>query len=96
MDKIDARKLKPESRNQLRQLVIRFRQQSGMSAEDLAKVAGAHVSTVKDWLARAKREGEGSLTEKRRGRRVGACRKLTLAQEVWLREQIVGYPPRSS
>lgn len=94
MDKIDARKLKPEGRNQLRQLVIRLRQQSGMSAEDLAKVAGVHVSTVKDWLARAKREGVGSLTEKRRGRPVGACRKLTLAQEVWLRAQIIGYTPQ--
>lgn len=94
MDKIDARKLKPEGRNQLRQLVIRLRQQSGMAADDLAQVAGVHVSTVKDWLARAKREGVGSLTEKQRGRPVGACRKLTMAQEVWLREQIVGYTPQ--
>lgn len=94
MEKIDGRKLKPEGRNQLRQLVIRLRQQSGMRAEDLAKVAGVHVSTIKDWLARAKREGIGSLTEKRRGRPTGACRKLTMAQEVWLREQIVGYTPQ--
>jgi len=94
MEKIDSRKLKPEGRNQLRQLVIRLRQQSGMPAEDLARVAGVHVSTVKDWLARAKREGIGSLTERRRGRLVGACRKLTMVQEVWLREQIVGYTPQ--
>lgn len=94
MEKIDGRKLKPEGRNQLRQLVIRLRQQSGMPAEDLARVAGVHVSTVKDWLARAKRDGIGSLTEKRRGRPTGACRKLTMAQEVWLREQIVGYTPQ--
>jgi transposase len=94
MDKIDGRKLKPEGRNQLRHLVIRLRRQSGMPAEDLAKVAGVHVSTVKDWLARAKREGIDSLTEKRRGRPVGTCRKLTMAQEVWLREQIVGYTPQ--
>jgi len=56
MEKIDTRKLTPGGRHQLRQLVVRLRQQSGMSAEDLAKVAGAHVSTVKGWLARAKRE----------------------------------------
>jgi len=94
MEKIDARKLAPEGRNELRRLVIRLRQQSGMTAEDLAEVAGVHVSTVKAWLAQAKREGMGSLTEKRRGRPIGSGRKLTLAQEVWLREQIVGYTPQ--
>lgn len=94
MDKIDGRKLKPEGRKQLRQLVIRLRQQSGMSADDPARVAGVHVSTVKDWLARAKREGIGSLREKRGGRPVGACRKLTLAREVWLRERLVGSTPQ--
>lgn len=93
MEKLDGRKLRPEGRNQLRQLVIRLRQQSGMPAEDLARVAGVPVSTVKDWLARAQREGIGSLTEQRRGRPTGACRKLTMAQEVWLREQIVGDTP---
>ena len=94
MARIDARKLTPEGRNQLRRLVIRLRQPSGLSAAALARVAGVHVSTVKAWLAQAKREGVGSLTEKRRGRPVGACRKLTLAQEVWLREQIIGYRPQ--
>jgi transposase len=94
MEKIDARKLTPDGRNQLRQLVVRLRQQSGLPAEDLAKVAGAHVSTVKGWLARAKREGAGSLAEKPRGRPAGACRRITLAQEVWLREQIIGATPQ--
>lgn len=94
MEKIDARKLAPEGRNPLRRLVIRLRQPSGMSAEDWAAVAGVHVSTVKTWLARAKREGVGSLTEQRRGRPIGACRKLQLAQEVWLREPIVGSTPQ--
>ena len=65
-----------------------------MPAEEPATVAGVHVSTVKDWLARAKREGIESLTEKPRGRPMGACRKLTLVQEVWLREQIVGQNPQ--
>lgn len=94
MDKIDARKLTPEGRDQLRRLVIRLRQQSGMPAVDLARVAGVHASTVKAWLAQAKREGVGSLTEKRRGRPAGSCRKLTLAQETWLREKIVGHTPQ--
>lgn len=74
----------------LRRTVIRLRQQSGMPVKTLATVAGVHVPTVESWLARAKREGVHSLGEKRRGRPVGACRKLTLVDEAWLREQIVG------
>jgi transposase len=80
MEKIDGRKLKPEGRNQVRQLVIRLHQQSGMKAEELPHVAGVHVSTIRDGLARAEREGVGSLTEKPRRRRVGAYRKLTQPQ----------------
>lgn len=92
MEKKDARKLTPDGRHQLRQRVVRLRQPSGLSAEDLAKVAGAHVSTVKGWLARAQREGVGALAEQPRGRPVGAC--LTLAQEGWLREQMLGQTPQ--
>jgi transposase len=94
MEKIDARTLTPDGRNQLRQLVIRLRQQSGLPVDDLATVAGAHVSTVKAWLAQAKREGVGSLTEKPRGRPAGAGRKLSMVQEVWLREQIIDQTPQ--
>jgi transposase len=60
MDKMDGRKLKPESRNELRQLVIRLRRQSGMKAEELANVASVHVSTIQDWLTRAEQGGMGS------------------------------------
>jgi len=64
-----------------------------MTAAALAEVAGVHVSTVEAWLAQAQREGMGSLTEKRRSRPKGTGRQLTLAQEVWLREPIVGSTP---
>jgi transposase len=91
--KIDARKLTVEGRALLRQMVIRLRQQSGMPLKELAAVSGVHYRTVEDWLSRARREGEGALGEKRRGRRVGTGRKLTLADEAWLRDQIVGQCP---
>jgi transposase len=65
-----------------------------MPIKALAAVAGVHFRTVEDWLARARREGEGSLGEKKRGRPIGACRKLTLADEAWLRDQIVGQTPQ--
>lgn len=94
MEKIDARKLTAEGRNLLRGMVIRLRKQSGMGAEDLAKVAGVHPSTVKGWLARANKEGEGALRERPRGRPIGACRKLTMADELWIREQIVERSPQ--
>ncbi|MGC8508660.1 MAG: winged helix-turn-helix domain-containing protein, partial [Thiomonas sp.] len=93
MDKIDARKLSVESRAMLRQMVLRLRKQSRMTADQLAVVAGVHPSTIKKWLALARRQGEGALQEKRRGRPVGACRKLSLAQEMWIRQHIVEHTP---
>ncbi|MGC9208099.1 helix-turn-helix domain-containing protein [Acidithiobacillus sp.] len=61
MERIDVRKLTVEGRDLLRQMVVRLRQQSGMRVEDLAKVSGAHPSTIRGWLARAKRDGTKSL-----------------------------------
>lgn len=92
--KIDARKLTVEGRALLRQMVIRLRKQSGMSIKELANVAGVHPRTVEEWLARARKEGEGALQEKSRGRQVGMGRKLTMADECWLRDQIVGACPQ--
>lgn len=93
-EKIDARKLTAEGRALLRQMVIRLRKQSGMSLKELADVAGVHHRTVEEWLARARKEGEGALQEKSRGRRFGSGRKLTMADECWLRDQIVGECPQ--
>lgn len=89
MDKIDARRLTPEGREQLRRMVIRLRQQSGMSCTELAKIAGVHVRTAEIWIRRAAAEGTESLGERARGRPSGTGRKLSLAQEVWLQEQMV-------
>lgn len=94
MEKIDARKLSAECRAMLRKMVIRLRKQSKMPVKELAAVAGVHVRTVEAWLRRARREGEDSLEgEKKRGRPVGACRKLSMNDEMWLRDQIVGQTP---
>jgi len=93
MEKIDARKLTVSGREVLRRMVVRLRKQSGMPVKELAEIAGVHYRTVEDWLLRARREGEASFGEKVRGRPVGACRKLKMADEVWLREQIIGQTP---
>ncbi|WP_275077598.1 helix-turn-helix domain-containing protein, partial [Acidithiobacillus thiooxidans] len=42
-------------------MVVRLRTQSGMSVKELAKVSGAHPTTIKGWLARARTEGEKGL-----------------------------------
>nr|RNF77417.1 IS630 family transposase [Acidithiobacillus sulfuriphilus] len=94
MERIDVRSLTMEGRQMLRRMVVRLRKQSGMRVKELAKVSGAHPTTIKGWLARARKEGENGLEEKRRGRPVGACRKLTLAAEAWIRDQIVQGNPQ--
>ena len=94
MKKIDTRSLTPAARDEIRKLVIRLRQQSGLDAEALAAIAGVHPGTVRKWLSRARTAGVGSLTEKPRGRPVGSCRKLTLAQELWVRETVIGQNPK--
>jgi transposase len=91
MEKVDTRKLHPEARNEIRKVVIRLRQQSGMTYKQLAEIAGVHEMTVQKWLHKARQEGVGSLTEKRRGRPVGSCRKITVAQDQLLREHIIGF-----
>ena len=94
MEKIDARKLTAEGRKLLREMVIRLRKQSGMGVAEWSAVSGVHPTTIKTWLTRARREGEGSLGEKRRGRPVGIHRKLKMTDEMWLRDQIVGSTPQ--
>jgi len=64
-----------------------------MVCAQLAEIAGVHVRTIEIWLKRAAQEGESSLQERPRGRPAGTGRKLSLAQEVWLQEQIVGVLP---
>ena len=65
MEKIDARKLTPEGRKRLREMVIRLRKQSGMEVAELSAVCGVHPTTIKTWLTRARREGEGRRVNKR-------------------------------
>ena len=61
MEGIDVRSLTMEGRQLLRRMVVRLRKQSGMRVKELAKVSGAHLTTIKGWLARARQEGESGL-----------------------------------
>lgn len=95
MDKIDARKLSADAHAMLRRMVIRLRRQTKNAGEGVGGGGrGSRPHTVETCLARARHEGEGSLDgEKKRGRPVSACRKLTMANERWLRDRIVGQTP---
>ncbi len=66
-----------------------------MSVNKLSSLSGSHPTTfiTAGWRGR-RTEGEKGLGEKRRGRPVGACRKLTLAAEAWIRDQIVKGNPQ--
>jgi len=94
MKNIDVRKLSPQERKLLRQMVVRLWKQSGMPIRKLSQTVGVHFRTLETWLSRASQEGDDLLEEKKRGRPVGACRKLTLADETWLRETIVKQMPQ--
>lgn len=94
MDRVDARKLTAEGRALLRQMVVRLRKQSGMTCAQLAAVAGVHVRTIEVWLKRARTQGAGALGERRRGRPIGVGRKLTMADEMWLRDRIIDRSPQ--
>lgn len=94
MDKIDGRCLTQEGRRLLREMVVRLRNELGLTVEELSKVTGIHPTTIKGWLARFRAEGAEGLAERRRGRRPGTSRKLTESAETWLWNQIVQGSPR--
>ncbi len=89
-ERIDARKLEPAAREQLRRTVIRMHRR-GHKQTAIAEELGLRRPTVTTWIARA-RAGLG-VKEARRGRRLGVGRKLTPAQEERIRKDIVDHTP---
>ncbi len=89
-ERIDARKLEPAAREQLRRTVIRMHRQGHKQAA-IAEELGLRRPTVTAWIARAQ-AGLG-VKEARRGRRLGDGRRLTPAQEERIRKDIVDHTP---
>ena len=96
MDKTDGRSLSEESLELLRRQAHRLRQDKRTWGE-IASIVGVHLSTVMSW---SRRFDIGSTSDKapkvasaQRGRRFGQARTLELADEVGLRELILGGPP---
>ena len=80
MEKTDARTLKPEVQEQLRKQAIQLRQK-GHSILQIAAILDVNPRTVYRWCQLHKRGGAKSIRLRKRGRPLGACRKLTAEQE---------------
>lgn len=89
-ERIDARKLEPAAREQLRRTAIRMHKR-GRTQEAIAQELGVRRPTVSAWIGRA-RTGQG-IKEAKRGRPLGDGRKLTQAQEERIRKDIVDHTP---
>jgi len=87
MKKIDARTLKPEVQQQLRNQAIRLRK-SGRSYKEIAEIVGVHLGTVCRWCKTYTREGAKGVQVKKRGRKFGSHRTMTDEQEKHIQKLI--------
>ena len=95
MEARDARSLPEEVLEELRRQAHRLRQE-GHTWEAIASIVGVNRWTLMSWARRFGVGGErelGEVASARRGRRFGEGRRLSLADEVGLREQIIGTLP---
>jgi len=87
MEKIDARKLSTEAQQQIRNQAIRLKK-SGRTYKEISEITCVHVSTIARWYKMYQRKGANAIRIKKRGRRMGSCRTLTLEQERQIQKTI--------
>ena len=92
MEKTDARKLSPQTQEQLRMQAIRLRK-SGMKYIEIAKVICVHRNTVSQWWKAYESDGQKGLKSKRRGRRYGDHRSISIEQEKEIQKLICDKTP---
>ena len=88
----DARTLAPAAQEEKRRTAVRLRQE-GESFVAIGAFLGVHYMTVSGWWDRFQAGGLEALAAQRRGRRVGAQRTLTAAQERTLRRLVTDKTP---
>lgn len=88
----DARKITPETREQLRAISLRLREKN-LSNREIADILGVHEVTSSRWWREYRQEQPPSFQEKPRGRTYGTHRTLTFAQESDLWNLITTFPP---
>lgn len=92
MEKIDARKLKTEAQQLLRDQVIRLRK-AGKTYKEISEIVGIHISTACQFYKAYERGGRNAVKIKKRGRPEGSCRTLTQEQENRLKKAITDKTP---
>jgi transposase len=92
MEKVDARSLKPEVQQQLRNQAIRLRR-SGRKYREIAEIVGVHLGTVCKWCKIYEREGVKGVRIKKRGRKLGSHRTMTDDQEKHIQKLIQDKAP---
>ncbi|NJO93936.1 MAG: helix-turn-helix domain-containing protein, partial [Hydrococcus sp. RM1_1_31] len=80
MEKPDARYLKLEVQEYLRQQAIRLRQQ-GKTFISISEYLGVHRNTVASWWKEYERRGEDALQQYARGRQLGKGRTFERDQK---------------
>jgi transposase len=92
MEKIDARKLKKEAQQLLRNQVIRLRK-AGKTYKEISQIVGVHTSTACQFYKAYEKGGANAVKIKKRGRPKGSCRTLDPDQEKRLKKAITDHTP---
>jgi len=92
MEKIDARKLKTEAQQLIRNQVIRLRK-AGKTYKEISEIVGIHVSTACTFYKTYESGGRKAIKIKKRGRPKGSCRTLDPEQEKRLKKAITDKTP---
>jgi len=87
MKKIDARKLPTEAQQQIRNQAIRLKK-SGKTYNEVSDITCVHKSTILRWYKAYQRKGASAIQIKKRGRRSGSCRILTVEMERQIQKTI--------
>lgn len=92
MEKIDARKLNPETQQHLRQQVVRLRK-AGKTYKEIGDIVGVHPTNACKWYKAYEAKGVKAFQSRKRGRKVGSCRTLIAEQEQRLKKAITDKTP---
>ena len=92
MEKIDARKLKTEAQQLLRNQVIRLRK-AGKTYREISEIVGINISTACQFYKAYEKGGRNAVKIKKRGRPKGSCRTLDPEQENRLKKAITDKTP---
>ena len=88
----DGRKLKNDTLGYVRKRAIElFRQ--GYNRREIAEILGVNRNTVCAWVKKYHEHGINGLKIKKRGRKVGSCRRLSPDQEKTIQKTICDKMP---